>query len=203
MYATVAEDLLEEISDYAVKWGAILLVDGADFLLQARKEHGDLKRSDLVAVFFRFIEKHRGVLFMTTNHVTRLDPAIQSRLDITIGLPPLDRAARAKIWHVLLDEQVENGTIDAEHCTHLKTLAEQEWSMQDTNGHQLKHALKTALVVAEKRGRMVGAKEIGTMLRIGKEFGERAAQIEKSKGRVMEKERARVDLEGFEEVESP
>lgn len=192
---------LEEISDYATKWGAILLFDEADVLLQARCDYecANLKRNDLVSSFVRFIEYYQGIVFITTNRVSRFDEALMSRIDITLGLPPLDRGRRVCIWHNHIQDLDDEGTINESQSREFCVLAEQKWSKDDINGHQIKKVVKTAKLIAEKKDRMLGHKEIETMLKMEREFEERAGYLDEK----MEKEADKENLEGFEQVEKP
>ena len=52
----------------------------------------------MVSVFLRLLEYHQHVIFLTTNHITRIDTAFKSRISVAIKYPDLDRDAREKIW---------------------------------------------------------------------------------------------------------
>ena len=187
------EEKLEEISDYATKWGAILLFDEADVLLQARRDYecANLKRNGLVSSFERFIKYYQGIVFITTNRVSRFDDALMPRIDITLGLPLLDRGHRTGVWHNQIQDLFDEYQIDATQSAELRMLAEQKWSKEDINGHQIKKVVKTARILAEKKGRVLGSGEIETMLKMEREFSERAGYLDEE------------DEEGFEQVEKP
>lgn len=201
------DEKLEEISDYATQWGAILLFDEADVLLQARRDYecSNLRRNDLVSSFARFIQYHQGIVFITTNRVTNFDRALMPRIDITLGLPPLDRGRRASIWHNLIQDLFDDGTINASQSDDLRLLAQDKWSKDDINGHQIKKAVQNAKIVAEKKGKRLGHREIDMMLKMEREFQERVSYLDKEKEREKKaqgKNDSR-DLEGFEQVEKP
>ena len=201
------DETLEEISDYATQWGAILLFDEADVLLQARRDYecSNLRRNDLVSSFARFIQYHQGIVFITTNRVTNFDRALMPRIDITLGLPPLDRGRRASIWHNLIQDLLDDGTINASQSDDLRLLARDRWSKDDINGHQIKKAVQNAKIVAEKKGKRLGHREIDMMLKMEREFQERVSCLDKEKEREKKaggKNDSR-DLEGFEQVEKP
>ena len=201
------DERLEEISDYATKWGAILLFDEADVLLQARRDYecSNLKRNELISSFARFIEYYQGIVVITTNRVSRFDGALMPRIDITLGLPPLDCGRRVAIWNNEIQDLVDDGTINASRSADLRTLAQEKWCRDDMNGHQIKKAIKTARVMAEKKGKTLGCREIETMLKMEREFRDRVGDSEK----VKEKEKKSSgkkddgDLYGFEQVEKP
>ncbi|CAD6590447.1 MAG: hypothetical protein ASARMPREDX12_004369 [Alectoria sarmentosa] len=201
------DEKLEEISDYATKWGAILLFDEADVLLQARRDYecANLKRNDLVSSFVRFIEYYQGIVFITTSRVSRFDPALMPRIDITLGLPSLDRGRRVGVWRNHIQHLLAEGSIDASQSADLCMRAEQEWSKQKMNGHQIKKAVNAARVLADKKGGTLGTKEVETMLKMEREFEERAGHLETEKEQEektgTEKEQEKDDLDGFEQVE--
>lgn len=181
------------------------MFDEADVLLQARRDYecANLKRNDLVSSFARSIEYYQGIVFITTNRVSRFDDAIMPRIDITLGLPSLDRGRRVGLWHNHIQDLSYKGAINASRSADLRTLAEQKWSKEKLNGHQIKKVIDTAKVLADKKGRMLGAREIETMLKLGREFEERAGYLQMEKEKDAEKEKEKDDLGGFEQVEKP
>ena len=199
------DEKLEEISDYAAKWGAILLFDEADVLLQARRDYecANLKRNDLVSSFIRFIEYYQGIVIITTNRVNRFEEALMPRIDLTLSLPPLDRGRRIGVWNNQIQDMLEEGATNASQAVDLRVLAQHKWSKDDFNGHQIKKAVKTARVLAEKKGKTMGDREIETMLKMAREFKESARHLKKEKGKETGDEKVKEDLEGFEQVEKP
>lgn len=71
------------------------------------------------------------------------------------------------------------------------------------NGHQIKKAVNAARVLADKKGGTLGAKEVETMLKMEREFEERAGHLEMEMEREEETgiEKEKDDLDGFEQVE--
>ena len=199
------DEKLEEISDYAAKWGAILLFDEADVLLQARRDYecANLKRNDLVSSFVRFIEYYQGIVIITTNRVSRFEEALMPRIDLTLSLPPLDRGRRIGLWNNQIQDLLDQGAINPSQSANMRGLAQQKWSKDDFNGHQIKKAVKTAMVLAEKKGQTLGDKEIETMLKLAREFQGRTGQSKREKTKETGNQKSEEDLEGFEQVEKP
>lgn len=125
------------------------------------------------------------------------------RIDVTLGLPALDRGRRIGVWHNHIQDLFDEDAISMSQSADLRLLAEQKWSKGNMNGHHIKKAITTARVLADKKGRMVGAREIETMLKIGREFEERAGYLEIEEEKETGKEIDKGDLEGFEQVEKP
>lgn len=184
-----------------------MLFDEADLLLQARRDYecSNLKRNDLVSSFVRFIEYYQGIVFITTNRVSRFDEALLRRIDVTLGLPPLDRGRRVAIWHNQIKGLFDEGAINESQSADLRMLAQQKWSKCNINGHEIKKAVKTARVLAEKKGTMLGDEEIETMLKVGRQFEKRAGHLKKENQKEKEAgdEKDKEELEGFEQVEKP
>ena len=199
------DEKLEEISDYATEWGAILLFDEADVLLQARRDYecSNLKRNELVSSFARFLDYYQGIVVITTNRVSRFDGALMPRIDLTLGLPPLDRDRRLAIWRNQIQDLFDDGIINKSQPADLCALASDEWSLDNFNGHQIKKAVKAAKVVAERKGKGLRRRDIETMLKIERQFQERVGCWEKEKERKVGGKKDSGDLEGFEQVEKP
>merc|ERR1712187_469999 len=83
---------------------------------------------------------HPGVLFMTTNRVKGIDPAVQSRLTLALKYEPLDKLAREEIWKNLL-KRLEGGPFD------FGVLAE-----PSINGRQIKSCVRLSLALALHQG---------------------------------------------------
>lgn len=107
-----AEYQLSKWFNLARKWKAILLVDEADVFMETRMVK-DLHRNSLVSVFLRTMEYYEGTLFLTTNRIGQLDPAISSRVQVAIYYPPFginnegsrstSRIDQVKIWEHLFE----------------------------------------------------------------------------------------------------
>jgi SpoVK/Ycf46/Vps4 family AAA+-type ATPase len=74
-----------------------LLIDEAEVYLEARSL-GNLERNGMVSAFLRVLEYHQQVVFLTTNHIDRLDPAFKSRVSVEIKFPNLDQVTQEEIW---------------------------------------------------------------------------------------------------------
>ena len=95
--ASDLEDYLGNILEICDEWGAVLLIDEAEVYLETRSL-GDVKRNAMVSVFLRLLEYHQQVIFLTTNHIERIDSAFKSRISVAIKYPELDKDARETIW---------------------------------------------------------------------------------------------------------
>lgn len=152
------ERSLRETFRVAEKWNAVNLLDEADVFLEQRRD-SDLQRNGIVAgegsdklafcrsaltcntiaVFLRALEYYSGILFLTTNRMSSMDSAFQSRIHLSLRYPPLSHKSRCSIWKEFLTrpgvrtdpELLTNDFLDAISTTLL-------------NGRQIKNAVRIA-----------------------------------------------------------
>ena len=96
------EQTLSSLTKLASYWNAMLLFDEADVFLEERSNSSDVVRNAIVGVFLQILEYHKGIVFLTTNRETSLDPAIRSRALLKIHYKPLTFNQSLTIWHNML-----------------------------------------------------------------------------------------------------
>lgn len=142
-------------------WNAILLLDEADVFLEKR-ELNSLKRNELVSIFLRLLEYYEGMMFLTTNRVSTIDPAFESRIDVSIDYPDLTPELRLQIWsNFLFRKQFqEEGAepIKEDELVPISKLA--------LNGRQIKSAVKTAHLLAMSKNESLGIEHLRDVLRL-------------------------------------
>ena len=110
----VAED--EAIFREARATASVLLFDEADAFFAKRvkvESSADSYQNLEVNVLLQEVERYDGVLILTTNLEANIDRAFQRRILFRIDFPEPDRAARARIWRLLLPPNVPiAGSID-------------------------------------------------------------------------------------------
>ncbi|RYP73793.1 hypothetical protein DL771_003371 [Monosporascus sp. 5C6A] len=121
-------------------WGAVLLLDEADVFLEARGID-NLQRNELVSIFLRHLEYYQGLMFLTTNRASTIDPALKSRVDLILAYSPLDREARQSIW-VNFIQRLPKGDVELQNHEIL------ELASSRMNGREIKSTLKTAWILA-------------------------------------------------------
>ncbi|AYV83015.1 MAG: AAA family ATPase [Hyperionvirus sp.] len=97
----ILEKTLSNILEIAQSWDAVILIDEVDIFLEARTTH-DIVRNAMVGIFLRLLERHHGVMFLTTNHADRLDEAFKSRISLMVKYNKLDEAALHAVWTNML-----------------------------------------------------------------------------------------------------
>jgi hypothetical protein len=138
------EDRLLEVLELCVPWGALVLIDEAEMLLERRSKN-DIVRNAMVCVMLRLLEYYRGILFLTTNRVESIDPAFQSRVHCALKYDALNNEGRLAIWSDILQH---SGIQDASKSgIDLSALA-----AHPLNGRQIKNVLQLALALCRHEG---------------------------------------------------
>lgn len=158
--AYFVEENLNDIFDKVTRWKAVLLIDEADVFLQTRITQ-NLERNKLVSVFLRILEYFKGVLLLTTNRVSDIDEAFESRIHLTIKYPSLDAAARKSVWTNFIDVDHDENTLTNEDIISL--------AKEEINGRQIKNVVKTAQLLARTSQGPLTEEQIRTVLRVIKE----------------------------------
>ncbi|PQE29410.1 AAA family ATPase protein [Rutstroemia sp. NJR-2017a WRK4] len=99
--ADIVDQRLGQILEISRRWGCVLLIDEADVFLATRGV--DLARDTLVSIFLRRLEYFRGVLILTTNRKSEIDPAFQSRIHFSLHYPDLNEESRKAVWSNFID----------------------------------------------------------------------------------------------------
>jgi hypothetical protein len=129
------------------RWEALILLDEADIFLEKRSSTGSLQRNAMVSVMLRLVEYFKGVLFLTSNRVDRLDPAFKTRITLALRYDSLDQAAREKVWLNLLGasgfaDSVKDGSI-----------VTAELAKYELNGREIKNAIRLGMALAADNGK--------------------------------------------------
>jgi SpoVK/Ycf46/Vps4 family AAA+-type ATPase len=158
---SIEERLIEAFAN-ASRLGAILLLDEADVVLEARsfeeiRINGIVSGSHtlypkakdaftkIYVVFLRQLEYYSGMLFLTTNRINSMDHAFQSRIQIAIPYTELTRTQREAVWTSLLNSNLIDVT---EHDKAIITENVRALSEHQLNGRQIRNTLKLAFFLA-------------------------------------------------------
>ncbi|TKA81491.1 hypothetical protein B0A49_00543 [Cryomyces minteri] len=147
-------------------WNCVLLLDEADVFLEERTL-SDLERNSLVSVFLRTLEYYDGILILTSNRVGTFDEAFESRIQVALYYPNLDKASRKKIWKNffdMLEDDEEDVNLD-ELNRHMDELGDQEM-----NGRQIRNVLSTARQLALYQKETLGWEQLEQAIRTARDF---------------------------------
>ncbi|KAK0652395.1 P-loop containing nucleoside triphosphate hydrolase protein [Cercophora newfieldiana] len=151
-----AQDELSTTFEQAARWKAVLLIDECDMYLEKRNDNSP-DRNHVVSQFLRELEYYPSLLFLTTNREKVLDPAVYSRIHLTMNFPALSRDSRLKIWKTFLTRE-EDATVTEEEYDKLADI--------DVNGRKIKNITKTARIMAKRAGRGISFNDIKNVMRI-------------------------------------
>ncbi|KAL4947647.1 hypothetical protein BDW69DRAFT_109890 [Aspergillus filifer] len=176
--ADEVEDNLERNFQLAHKWGCVLLLDEAEYVLHfpccqpaltdapdsvflSKRTSDDIQRNAIVSVFLRTLEYYSGILFLTTNRVGKIDRAFKSRIHLSIFYPKLDLPSTRQIWENNLETAKENlskqnlrliyekDEILSFAEEHFKRLCRSKKRLRTWNGRQIRNAFQTAVAIAK------------------------------------------------------
>ncbi|KAM0517395.1 hypothetical protein ACHAPE_004926 [Trichoderma viride] len=136
---TQLQERLQTEFQRAIDWDAVLLLDEADVVLEARSFE-DVRRNGIVSIFLRELEYYQGILFLTTNRVNTMDTAFQSRIQIGISFKSMTSEIRARVWTELLTLNGRDKIIGPEALQSVQT----RLSKYELNGRQIRNALNVA-----------------------------------------------------------
>ncbi|AEO59858.1 hypothetical protein MYCTH_2308459 [Thermothelomyces thermophilus ATCC 42464] len=126
-----------------------------------RRSTAELQRNSIVAVFLRMIEYYEGMLFLTTNRVTDLDPAFYNRIHVAIQYANLGPEERRNIWRQHLARAAKgnrNPRLWNEGVYRL--LGEIA-----TNGRDIRNATRTAASIARSMDRDLDITHVVAVMR--------------------------------------
>ncbi|KAK1249653.1 hypothetical protein MKX08_009656 [Trichoderma sp. CBMAI-0020] len=123
----------------AIDWDAVLLLDEADVVLEARSFE-DVRRNGIVSIFLRELEYYQGILFLTTNRVSTMDTAFQSRIQIGVGFQSMTPKIRADVWRQLLTLNGRDEILGSEALKNIQT----RLNKYELNGRQIRNVLNVA-----------------------------------------------------------
>ena len=159
------EERLHDVLDVCTPWGALVLIDEAEMLLE-RRTKDDLVRNAMVCVMLRLLEYYTGILFLTTNRVESLDPAFQSRVQCALRYDALDGASRAQIWADVLARL---------HVPRAEDVDVPALAAHPLNGRQIKNTLQLAVALCVNEQCPLAQRHLDAALDITTAFVEHAA----------------------------
>eukprot|EP00727_Mastigamoeba_balamuthi_P009676 m51a1_g5330 putative aaa family (228) ;mRNA; r:388627-389442 len=95
------EERLTDVLSLASHWGALVLLDEGDALIEHRKP-GELQINSMTGVLLRLLESFEGALFITSNRAHNIDPAAISRVTLAIRYERLTSTSVRSVWRSTL-----------------------------------------------------------------------------------------------------
>ena len=143
-YIGESEKNLGGLLDHAEAADVILLFDEADALFGRRTEAGETGEryaNMLTNYLLTRLETHNGIVILTTNSKTRIDPAFWRRLDQVIDFPTPGYAERLALWKSHLGPRAPS-----------EAVLEQLASYCDLPGGGVRNAVLAAAAIAPAEG---------------------------------------------------
>ncbi|MGB0590477.1 MAG: AAA family ATPase [Myxococcota bacterium] len=149
-YIGETEKALGKVFDEAQRGEVLLLFDEADSLFGARTEvqsSTDRYANLEVNYLLQRIEAYTGIVVLTTNHESLIDPAFKRRLRYQIHFPLPAAEERSGIWRSLMPPEMPlSDDVDIDELAH---------RFEFSGGH-VKNAVLTAAILATIEGTAVG-----------------------------------------------
>jgi AAA+ superfamily predicted ATPase len=137
------------------------------FQVCSTREHLSSQNLIFRTVFLRQLEYYSGIIFLTTNRVGNFDPAIMSRIHLSIEYRPLSQDAKAQIWESSITKVLGG------HPKWLDEVSLLKLASEELDGRSISNLVKTASTLARSRGSELSVNEIGETLELKpkREFG--------------------------------
>lgn len=102
-------------------------------------------------------------MILTTNRAASIDPAFESRIDVTLTFAALTKNARRQIWDGFLGKITPPAQLSDEDLDRLAN-----WEL---NGRQIKSAIKTASMFASNQGGPMTMKHLDVVIMLRNSTG--------------------------------
>lgn len=96
------ESILNSIFKLTERWNAIILIDEVDIFVEARSDY-NIVHNAMVCTFMKILDFNSCIIFLTTNRLDSIDPAVKSRINLLLFYEELDKKNRIDIWKGLLN----------------------------------------------------------------------------------------------------
>ena len=111
---------------------------------------------------------YTGILILTTNRLSIIDPAMKSRIHVSLHYEPLNTETRQRLWNAFL---VKAGLHDGANKVVDPTLMK-ELCLRSLNGREIKNVIRTATTYAAYHGRAVDIHDILKVVHTVDDMGE-------------------------------
>jgi hypothetical protein len=157
-YIGETEKNLARVFDVAQRLDCVLVFDEADAIFGRRTEINEARdryANQEVSYLLQRIERHRGVVVLTTNLLANIDEAFQRRIGVVVAFPVPSPVERRRLWRGVFPPELPLAELDVEG------LAER----YDLTGAQIRDATLDAAYLAADDGQVVTGEHLLTAIR--------------------------------------
>ena len=174
------EQRLEDALTRAAKWNAILLIKNLDFFFD--KTLDGTTWGDVVGWLMHHLERHPGLVVLTSSSLDNVDPLLKARFDLTLAIPEPGKELRRQMWANALSAAVP---LRERHFSseHLDELA--KWK---GTGRGIGSVVKMAGMVASGQGRGLRMEDVERVLKV-KKAAAKAKGKDKEEGKEKDQEK--------------
>ncbi|OIW30144.1 P-loop containing nucleoside triphosphate hydrolase protein [Coniochaeta ligniaria NRRL 30616] len=165
----LAEKNLGDIFEDAGKWEAVLLMDEADIFLEERRGTRDLQRNALVGVLLRVLEYYDGIIILTTNRITSLDVAVESRIHLAIKYRDLTETEKMQIFTHFLNHVIKWDNVDDREDKMLEHIQKMVRRSR-INGRQIRNIITSANLLAKSQKKKLRFEHIDEVHEVTEQF---------------------------------
>lgn len=113
---------------------------------------------------------YTGILILTTNRLSIIDPAMKSRIHVSLRYEPLNAETRERLWRAFLQKAGLNG--ETKGSDEVDAALMKELSARALNGREIKNAIKTATTLAAYHSRTVDIHDVLRVVQTIDDMGE-------------------------------
>lgn len=99
----------------------------------------------MIVVLLRVLEYYQGIIILTTNRITSIDVAVQSRIHLAIRYEDLSKAYKQNIFKIFLDQLDRDSIADR---SRIMGWVEEYGCEYKFNGRQIRNVVSSALALA-------------------------------------------------------
>eukprot|EP01130_Rhizamoeba_saxonica_P011313 TRINITY_DN4696_c0_g1_i1.p1 TRINITY_DN4696_c0_g1~~TRINITY_DN4696_c0_g1_i1.p1 ORF type:complete len:797 (+),score=160.58 TRINITY_DN4696_c0_g1_i1:255-2393(+) len=171
------EERLSEVLTLAAHWGALVLLDEGDALVE-RRERGRLLLNSMTGVLLKLLESFEGAMFITSNRASEFDPAALSRVTLAIKYESLDENSRRIVWRNtlvrILAEEMKDGA-KVRNKEEAQTIIDEQFDIERlatfvSSGRGVNAIAKLAIGLAEYRKLDLNQDILDDALEVFKDF---------------------------------
>jgi AAA+ superfamily predicted ATPase len=107
----------------------------------------------IILVLLRVLEYYDGIIILTTNRITSLDIAVQSRIHLAIRYEDLDQKQKQNVFRMFLNQLEQNEPKSIKDYEKVLEFVDEYASRDKLNGRQIRNVVASALSLARSKAK--------------------------------------------------